>query len=176
MILALFLNLPLAIMGIVVNWDDFSSTLLARISVSKELFDYGWYTRYGLMLSGVNAAENGLGPKLDTLLFIAIDPVNATFAFYLLRDFALLAGLATVLIFHYRVPPPVGLAAAALACQGFNFLNWFFFGFDYFGPAFLFGYQWLCSALKLNDPERVIRRSGESHGRQGISDTCCAAG
>ena len=130
-------------MGIVVNWDDFSSTLLARISVSKELFDYGWYTRYGLMLSGVNAAENGLGPKLDTLLFIAIDPVNATFAFYLLRDFALLAGLATVLIFHYRVPPPVGLAAAALACQGFNFLNWFFFGFDYFGPAFLFGYQFI---------------------------------
>lgn len=130
-VLAALLNVPLAVSGILVNWNDYSANLLSRIAVANEFVDYGWYRRFSLMLSGINAAENGLDPKLDTLLFANLDPVKATLGYYFVRDFGLLAGLSTILVAHYRVAAPIALAAAALACQGFNLLNWYFFGYDY---------------------------------------------
>ena len=155
-LLAALLNVPLAVSGIFVNWDDYSTTLLSRIAVANELLDYGWCRRFSLMLSGINAAENGLDPKLDTLLFANLDPIKATLGYYFARDFALLTGLSTILVAHYRVAPTIALAAAALACEGFNVFNWYFFGDDYFGSAFLAGYYFfpllVLPALLLREP------------------------
>ena len=140
-ILALALNAPLLLKGIVVSWDDYAANLLERIAAGGEFALHGFYHRFPAMLSGIDATVNGIDPKLDTLIFAALPANLAALTFYVLRAFVLVAGLGAILILHYRISAPLALAAAALATQGFNAFNWFYFGPDYAGAAFLFGYQ-----------------------------------
>ncbi len=140
-ILALVLNAPLLLKGIVVSGDDYAANLLERIAAGGEFALHGFYHRFPAMLSGIDATVNGIDPKLDTLIFATLPANLAALTFYVLRAFVLVAGLGAILILHYRISAPLALAAAALATQGFNAFNWFYFGLDYAGAAFLFGYQ-----------------------------------
>ena len=83
-ILALALNAPLLLKGIVVSWDDYAANLLERIAAGGEFALHGFYHRFPAMLSGIDATVNGIDPKLDTLIFAAL-PANLAALTFILR-------------------------------------------------------------------------------------------
>jgi hypothetical protein len=72
-ILALALNAPSLLKGIVVSWDDYAANLLERIAAGGEFALHGFYHRFPAMLSGIDATVNGIDPKLDTLSQRGVD-------------------------------------------------------------------------------------------------------